>query len=138
MLQFLNMFLWLLLVLVKSICLSDEVQKTDIAKKTPEFQQVKIKDLNDENNVEMFTSSVRGRKAFAAEQKIRELKTRIATLSAPKLKITPTKIMQNSPLNTNTMKSEKYGLSPEEIEGGSLAGERFKTIFNMHRIEKTI
>ena len=25
-----------------------------------EFQQVKIKDLNDQNNVEMFTSSVRG------------------------------------------------------------------------------
>ena len=86
----------------------------------------------------MFTSSVRGRKAFAAQQKIRELKTRIAKLSAPKLKITPTKIMQNSPLNTNTMKSEKYRLSPEEIEGGSLAGEQFKTIFNMHRIEKTI
>ena len=60
------MFFWLLIVLVKSICLSDEVEKTDIAKKTPEFQQVKIKDLNDQNNVEMFTSSVRGRKAFAA------------------------------------------------------------------------
>ena len=30
------------------------------------FQQVKIKNLNDENNVEMFTSSVRGEKAFAA------------------------------------------------------------------------
>ena len=27
-----------------------------------EFHQVKIKDLNDENNVEMFTSSVRGGK----------------------------------------------------------------------------
>ena len=34
-----------------------------------EFQQVKIKDLNDENNVKMLTSSVRGGKAFAAEQK---------------------------------------------------------------------
>ena len=32
-----------------------------------EFQQVKIKDINDENNVEMFTSSVSGGKAFAAE-----------------------------------------------------------------------
>ena len=40
-----------------------------------EFQQVKIKDLNDENNIEMFTSSVRGGEAFAAEQKIRELNT---------------------------------------------------------------
>ena len=34
-----------------------------------EFQQVKIKDLNDEN-VEMFTSAVRGGKTFATEQKI--------------------------------------------------------------------
>ena len=54
-----------------------------------EFQQVKIKDLNNESNVEMFTSSVRGGKAF-----------------------------------------------PEETERRSLSGERFKTIFNMHRIEK--
>ena len=35
------------------------------------------------------------------------------------------------------MKSEKYGLSPEEIESWYLAGEQFKTIFNKHRIEKT-
>ena len=35
-----------------------------------EFQQVKIKNLNDENNVEMFITSVRRGKAFAAEQKI--------------------------------------------------------------------
>ena len=32
-----------------------------------EFQQVKMKDLNHENNAEMFTSSIRGSKAFAAE-----------------------------------------------------------------------
>ena len=46
-----------------------------------EFQQVRIKDLNDLNNVEMFSTSLRGGKAFAAEQKIRELKTRIAKLA---------------------------------------------------------
>ena len=39
------------------------------------FQQVKIKDLNNLNNVDMFTTSVGGGKVFAAEQKIRELKT---------------------------------------------------------------
>ena len=37
----------------------------------------------------------------------------------------------------NNIKSEKYGLSHEEIEKKSLSGERFRTIFNMHRIEKT-
>ena len=37
----------------------------------------------------------------------------------------------------NNMKSEKYGLSLQEIEKRALSGERFKTIFKMHRIEKT-
>ena len=85
----------------------------------------------------MFTSSVRDGNAFAAEQKIRELKTRISKLNAQKLKISPAKIVQNSTLNMNLMKSTKYGLSPEEIEKRSLAGEQFKTVFNMHQIEKT-
>ena len=104
-----------------------------------EFQQVKIKDLNNGNNVEMLTtSSVRGGKAFAAEQKIRELKTRIAKLGAQKLKTTPTKIIQTSALNMNNMKRETFGLSPEEIEKGILIGERFKRIFNMHRLIEKI
>ena len=47
-----------------------------------EFLQVKVKDFINENNVEMFTSSVRGGKAFAAEQKIRQFKTRILKLNA--------------------------------------------------------
>ena len=46
----------------------------------------------------MFTSSVRGGKAFAAEQKTREIKTKIVKLSAQKQKITSTKIIQNQPL----------------------------------------
>ena len=47
-----------------------------------EFQQVKIKDLNDKYNVTMFTTSFRDGKLFAAEQKIRELKSRIVKLKA--------------------------------------------------------
>ena len=58
-----------------------------------EFQQVKIKDLNDQNNVEMFTTSARGGKAFAAEQKIRELKTIISKLNLQKIKLSPAKII---------------------------------------------
>ena len=77
---------------------------------------MKLKDLNDQNNVEIFTSSVRGGKAFAAEQKIRDLKTRISKLNAQKLKISQTKIILNSANNMNNIKSEKCGLSPEEIE----------------------
>ena len=59
-----------------------------------EFQQVILKDLNDKNNVEMFTNSVRGGKAFAAEEEIRELKPRISKLNAQKLNICPAKIFQ--------------------------------------------
>ena len=102
-----------------------------------EFQQVKIHDLNNQNNVEMFTTSIREDKAFAAEQKIRELKTRVAKLNIQKLKISPTKIMLKSAANMNNAFSEKYGLSPEEIETASPSDEKFRTLFNFHRIEKS-
>ena len=70
------------------------------------FPPVKIKDLNEKDNIEMFTSSVRTGKAFAAEQKIRELKSRIAKLNALKLKVPPTKVIttaenMNIVLNSN-------------------------------------
>ena len=71
-----------------------------------EFQQVKLKDVSDQNNVEMFTTSARGGKAFAAEQKIRELKTRISKLNTQKLKISPTKIILSSADNMNSVQSE--------------------------------
>ena len=45
-----------------------------------ESQQVKIKDLNDKWKVTIFITNVRGGKAFAAEQKIRELKNRISKI----------------------------------------------------------
>ena len=70
-----------------------------------EFQQVKIKDLNDANNIDMFNSSIRGGKAFDAEQKIRELKTRIAKINAQKLKISPAKIIERTTLNMNVIKA---------------------------------
>ena len=102
-----------------------------------EFQQVKIKDLNHLNNVEMFSTNLRGGKVFAAEQKLRELKTRIAKLNAQKLKISPNKIIEMSTANINIQPSKIYGLSPDEIKRKALNSERFRAVFNMHRIEKT-
>ena len=87
------------------------------------FLQVKLKDLNEANNAEMFTTSVRGGKAFAAEQKIRELKTRIAKLNAQKLKISLTKIILSSVSNMNNTLNKKYGLISEEFEQKSLSNE---------------
>ena len=74
-----------------------------------EFQQVRIKDLNDLNNADMFTTSIRDGKAFAAKQKIRELKTRITKINVQKLKIIHGKKMERSTLNINLMKSSKFG-----------------------------
>ena len=39
-----------------------------------ELQKNDIKELNKKYNVEIFSTKIRGGKAFAAEQKIRELK----------------------------------------------------------------
>ena len=120
----------------------EDIKKTKKYKKTMRFQednecqQVKIKTLNEKNNIEMFTSSVRGGKAFAAEQKIRELKSRIAKLNALKLKVPPTKIITTSAENMNSVLNEKYGISPNDIEKKSLSSEKLRTLFNFHRIEK--
>ena len=102
-----------------------------------EFQQTKIKDLNKLNNVDMFSTSVRGGKAFAAEQKLRELKTRVAKLNAQKLKINPKKIIEMFTSNMKVQPSKKYGFSPEEVEKKALESEKFRTVYNMHRLEKT-
>ena len=106
-----------------------------------EFQHVKIKDLKNENNVEMFTSSVRGGKAFAAEQKIRELKSRILKLRAisdkQKAKIPAVTITKQSAENMNNVKREKYGISSNVIEEKSLSSQRFRTLFNFERIKQS-
>ena len=66
-------------LLAKKMALSYQ----DIAKKRTskmrlqtdrEFQQTNIKKLNKQSDVDMYSTHVRGGKAFAAEQKIRELK----------------------------------------------------------------
>ena len=47
-----------------------------------EFQQNEIKNLNKKYNVEMFSTRIRGGKAFAAEQKIREFKKLLLKVKA--------------------------------------------------------
>ena len=47
-----------------------------------EFQNVKINDLTERFSVTMLITSLTGGKAFASEQKVRELKSRIAKLKA--------------------------------------------------------
>ena len=68
----------------------------------------------------MFTTSLRGGKAFSAEQKIRELKSRISKLKAisdkTKAKASAVTIIKQSGENVNDVKSEKYVISHNDIE----------------------
>ena len=93
-----------------------------------EFQQVKIKDLNDRYNVEMFSTGVKGGKTFVAEQKIKELESRVTKLSTLKTKVPPTTIILQSVENMNNVKSKKYGITPNEIEQKFLLSKKLKKI----------
>ena len=72
----------------------------------------------------MFTTNVRGGKAFAVEQKIRELENRISKIKPisdqNKTKISPTTIIKRSKENINNVISEKYKFAPNEIKKNSL------------------
>ena len=105
-----------------------------------EFQQNEIKKLNLKYNVEMFSTRIRGGKAFAAEQKIRELKKIIFktknTYKLSKKKINSKKIIQKAVENLNKTNSEKYGLPPEVIEKKTLADNVFKEVYDFYRLVK--
>ena len=81
----------------------------------------------------MFSTSVTGGKAFAAKQKIRELKAG----QQIKTNTPPTTIILQPAENMSNVKSEKYGITPNKIEQKSLSSEKFKTLFNIHRIERS-
>ena len=100
-------------------------QQTDL-----EFQQIEIKKLNEKYNVDMFSTKVRGGKAFAAEQKIREFKKLLFKSKklhkATKMsRVDPRKLIRNAVQNMNKTNSQKYGMPHEEIEEKSLASEKF-------------
>ena len=89
-----------------------------------EFKQNAIKKLNNEFDVEMFHSKVRGGKAFAAEQKIRELK-KILLKSKRFVKsrgerIKPNQLIKKAVENMNETASTKCGVSPENVENKTI------------------
>ena len=106
-----------------------------------EFQQNEIKKINKKYNVEMFSTKIRGGKAFIAEQKIRELK-KILLKSKRLHKTTsterfdPKKTIARTVNNLNRTISEKYGISPEEVEKKSIESKIFKEVYDFHRLKK--
>ena len=105
-----------------------------------EFQQNEIKKINLKYNVDMFSTNIRGGKAFAAEQKIRELKKILFktknVYKRSKKKINSKKIIEKAIENMNKINSEKYGLPPEIIEKKTLSDNVFKEMFDFYRMVK--
>ena len=106
-----------------------------------EFKQKKIFALNKKYNVDMFSTAVRGGKAFAAEQKLRELKKRLSRIlilqknGKTKLK-SPNILIQKTVENMNSLPTAKYGAEPDKIEKRSLESEWLREWFDMRRLSK--
>ena len=104
-----------------------------------EFLQNEIKKLNKKYNVDMFSTKLRGGKAFAAEQKIRGFK-KLLFKSKRLHKATKTgrldsrKLIRNAVQNMNNVNSQKYGVPPEMVEKKSLKDEKFREVYDFHRM----
>ena len=105
-----------------------------------EFQQNEIKKLNKKHNIEMFSTRVRGGKAFAAEQKIREFKKLLLKTKnlykKEKKKLKPNEIIKKVTTNMNKTKTVKYDVEPEEIEKRSLEDDNFREKYDFYRLAK--
>ena len=103
-----------------------------------EFHQNKIKELNKKHNVEMFSTKIRGGKAFAAEQKIREFKKILfrikKTYKRMNKRLNSTKLIKKTVQNMNNTKSIKYDLEPEVIEKRSLTDDNFREQYDFYRL----
>ena len=102
-----------------------------------EFQQNEIKRLNAKYNVDMFSTRLRGGKAFVADQKTRELKKLLLKSKIIEKRnknwINPKKLIKTATSNLNNIKSTKYGISPESIEEKSIKSKEFKKVYDFLR-----
>ena len=102
-----------------------------------EFKQNKIITLNEKFNVTMFSSKVRGGKAFAAERAIRDFKKIL--LRSKRLNkgcIKSYELIRKATDNLNNRKYIKYNETPNNIEKNSLQDDNYREIFDIRRIYK--
>ena len=106
-----------------------------------EFQQTNIKKFNKEFDVDMYSTNLRGGKAFAAEQKIREFKKLL--LRSKRIKkslgkrVKPNELIKKATFNMNNTRTAKYGFSPEQTEEKSLDpkdGQEFRETYDFSKL----
>ena len=90
----------------------------------------------------MFSSRVRGGKAYAAEQKIREFKKLLFKNKKAHKKTSTSarfdlkKLIRKATANINNVQSQKYDCPPEGIEENAIRSEKCREIYNFYRILK--
>ena len=107
-----------------------------------EFNQNEIKKLNEEYNVTLYHSKLRGGKAFAAEQKIREFKKTLLKTKRFKKRngerLRPNEAINKAVENINNNPSKKYNVAPEALENSILKsenGEFNREMYDFQRIK---
>ena len=88
----------------------------------------------------MFSTRLRGGKAFAAEQKITEFKKLLLKVKTfyqkSKAKFKPYEIIRKVTANMNKTKTVKYQIEPENVEKKALADDNFREKFDFYRLSK--
>ena len=91
----------------------------------------------------MCSSNLRGGKAFAAEQKIHELKKLLLRSKrfqkSFSKRIKPNELIKKVTYKLNNTRSVKYGFSPEQIEEKSLdpeRGQQFNETYDFSRLRR--
>ena len=100
-----------------------------------EFELSQVKRLNKKYNVKMFSTKIQSGKAFAAEQKTKEFKSKSIERRLGN-RIKPNRQIQKATNKLNKAKSAKYGLNPEEIESKVISDEQFKDEYDFYRLQK--
>ena len=81
----------------------------------------------------MFSTRVRGGKAFAAEQKMRDFKKLLVKVKAlykkNKTKFKPNELIKKATMNMDKTKTAKYQIEPENVEKKSLEDDNFREKF---------
>ena len=87
----------------------------------------------------MFSTKLRGGKVFATKKKLRKFKKLL--LKSKRLhtvmktgRLDPRKLIRNAVQNMNNVNSQKYGVPLEMVEEKSLEDEKFREVYNFHRM----
>ena len=98
---------------------------------------LKIKDLNEKYNVEMFTTKLNRGHAFAAEQKIRVIKELLLRLRRNNKRKNLYDLIKSATYNLNNTPTEKYrDAIPSKVQDLTLKDNSLKNLYNSFRLER--